>query len=458
MRQLVLKSNLNGIREKKSRKTLYEEKSKVTEEIKANPATYEKANVDTQPNDAEDDEIDEMTSTNNKEQSEESGFETEAFRSKMHQLMKKTNLDKFGGKESRMTTEQEKSETMREIIAMAQILEKTNFDTQPLDDDTDEIILTSEDADSSKYLGKDNVGYSMRGNDEKRINLDARESAGKLDRNVGMNGSNNPQKETSSGERLKMTPFFDPTEEEALSLECGQCGSPCDEEDMRNFGKCILCRQRDLRDPLVHKITNSESGYMFNNAMSSTRPELGYVYNNAAPSKRAKVDVKVDGEADRLVLEKQRKEQQERLFPSRAEQPIARTPLNDAIPLPPVTLQYKQVQVAPPVIPNAMKSVDKIVPPIPIPGRPAAVIRDGESQRRQSKLQPREIQDNYLQREEEAMHRQYQNVIDEEWDSGDGEESVGRLGNLEREFDELRYALDTDVFNSIVSLMSVSGI
>lgn len=448
MRQLTLNSNLDGLREKKSGVTTNEEKSKVLREVQAMAQMLKKTRSDSKSVDADDDETDETILTNSQEQSvsenEESDFETEAFKSSMLQLMSKIDSDRIGEKKSRTTADEEKSKLLREVRAMAQMLGETEVDTKSLDsedDETDEMIYTTEDADSSKDLRRVAIGNSVRGSDETRINLDA----GEPDRNIETDGSKDSQKETSS---RKLVPFFDPAEVETPSLECGQCGSPCDEDDMRDFGKCIFCRQKDLRDPQVHKITNIESPYVFNSFIPPVRAKVAYI-----------------SETDqRLMAQKQRKEQQERLSPNRIDQP-----LNDEKVLPPVKLQFKQVQIEPPVIPNAMKTVDKIDPPVAVSGRAPAVAigkswSNEETEKRQTKLQPREVQDNYPQREQEDSYRQYENASDGDSDFEDEDASVERLGNLERKFGEFRYALDTDVFKylddnrSLVALMSVSEV
>jgi hypothetical protein len=86
-------------------------------------------------------------------------------------------------------------------------------------------------------------------------------------------------------------------DENADALLCPQCDSPCDEDDMKDFGKCTFCRQKDLRDPSVHRIQYSDFSSYSNDAKSTTR-------SSGAP---------VPAPDQRFLMDKQRKERQERL-------------------------------------------------------------------------------------------------------------------------------------------------
>jgi hypothetical protein len=97
--------------------------------------------------------------------------------------------------------------------------------------------------------------------------------------------------------KMKLYAFLE-MDEDFDALLCPQCDSPCDEDDMKDFGKCTFCRQKDLRDPSVHRIQYSDFSSYSNDAKSTTRS------SSAAP---------VPAPDQRFFMDKQRKERQERL-------------------------------------------------------------------------------------------------------------------------------------------------
>jgi hypothetical protein len=96
--------------------------------------------------------------------------------------------------------------------------------------------------------------------------------------------------------KMKLYAFLD-MDENADSLLCPQCDSPCDEDDMNDFGKCTFCRQKDLRDPSVHRIQYSDFSSYSNDVKSATRSS----------------GTAVTSMDQRFLIEKQRKERNERL-------------------------------------------------------------------------------------------------------------------------------------------------
>ena len=74
---------------------------------------------------------------------------------------------------------------------------------------------------------------------------------------------------------------------------CPQCNNPCDVEDINDYGKCTLCKQRELRDPSVHRVRNSDERSTF--------------FSNPVDKKFLPREKSV------VSFEKQRKEQEERL-------------------------------------------------------------------------------------------------------------------------------------------------
>ena len=108
--------------------------------------------------------------------------------------------------------------------------------------------------------------------------------------------------------RLRMYAAFDEVQPEYEGLLCPKCNSPCDDEEMKDFGKCTFCRQIDLRDPSVHKLQHYDNTFTNSNSRFSSNFNI-----NTANIK--KTDSIVDN-AQRQQLEQQRKEQQERLFSS----------------------------------------------------------------------------------------------------------------------------------------------
>ena len=111
--------------------------------------------------------------------------------------------------------------------------------------------------------------------------------------------------ERNKQNRLRMYAAFDEEQPEYEGLLCPKCDSPCDEEEINDFGKCTFCRQIDLRDPSVHKLQHYDNTYTSNRLpLNTNNPNI------------KKVDNVIENNIQRQLLEKQRKEQQERLFSS----------------------------------------------------------------------------------------------------------------------------------------------
>ena len=108
--------------------------------------------------------------------------------------------------------------------------------------------------------------------------------------------------------RLRMYAAFDEVQPEYEGLLCPKCNSPCDDEEMNDFGKCTFCRQIDLRDPSVHKLQHYDNTFASSNSRFSSN-----LNTNTANIKKSENIVDI---AQRQQLEQQRKEQQERLFSS----------------------------------------------------------------------------------------------------------------------------------------------
>ena len=109
---------------------------------------------------------------------------------------------------------------------------------------------------------------------------------------------------------MKLFNFFG-LDGDSDSQLCPQCNSPSDEDDLKDFGKCVFCRQKDLRDPRVHKIQHSDGSFYSNDMKSTTRSNTAL----SVPDQR-------------LSIDKQRKERQERLTspPNDANESKSQTP------------------------------------------------------------------------------------------------------------------------------------
>lgn len=116
--------------------------------------------------------------------------------------------------------------------------------------------------------------------------------------------------ERNKQQKLKMFAAFDEELPGYEGLLCPQCNSPCDEDEMNDFGKCTFCRQIDLRDPSVHKLQHYDNTFSRFSPSSNTNSNTNANINT---QNTRKID-SVSDVAQRQQLEQQRKEQQERLF------------------------------------------------------------------------------------------------------------------------------------------------
>ena len=110
------------------------------------------------------------------------------------------------------------------------------------------------------------------------------------------------------------------------NTQCPQCNSPCDYEDITDFGKCTVCKQKDLRDPSVHRVRNSDDRLSFFSNPSDKKFRA---------SDKIVAQPLVEKEQN-LLFEKLRREQEERLTYSPQTQTIP-VKLKNAPTPPPIT-------------------------------------------------------------------------------------------------------------------------
>lgn len=104
---------------------------------------------------------------------------------------------------------------------------------------------------------------------------------------------NDQQNEKESIKNYALFALPETEENSDSNTLCPQCNAPCDIEDISDYGKCTLCKQRELRDPSVHRVRNSDDRSTF--------------FSNPVDKKF------LPREKNVVSFEKQRKEQEERL-------------------------------------------------------------------------------------------------------------------------------------------------
>lgn len=113
---------------------------------------------------------------------------------------------------------------------------------------------------------------------------------------------------------------------------CPQCNTPCDVEDINDYGKCTLCKQRELRDPNVHRVRNSDERLTF-----FSNP----VDKKFLPREKTVAKPSFDKEQN-LLYEKQRKEQEERLTYSPKSPTLPAKLSNNNVSTPPIPISVKE--------------------------------------------------------------------------------------------------------------------
>ena len=148
---------------------------------------------------------------------------------------------------------------------------------------------------------------------------------------------NNQQNEKETIKNYALFALPDTDELSNDNTICPKCNTPCDVEDINDFGKCALCRQRELRDPSIHRVRNSDERLTF-----FSNP----VDKKFLPRENSFAKPSFDREQN-LLYEKQRKEQEERLTYSPKSLTLPTKPNNNNnnnnnVSTPPIPIPVKQ--------------------------------------------------------------------------------------------------------------------
>lgn len=253
------------------------------------------------------------------------------------------------------------------LLAMSQLMSSSNLDTpkkkyvepdreirkqllqtiQDIAEEMDQISQTDDEGNETSELPKTvkdaatveavEIAQLISGRVKAEIDSDAEsessssENQGEvheqdINLDLGRRTVDNQQNERRINKNYGLFALVDTEELSQDNTLCPQCNSPCDYEDITDYGKCTVCKQKDLRDPSVHRVRNSDD-------------RLSFFSNPADKNFRAREKIvaqPLENKEQNLLYEKLRREQEERLTYSPQTQTIPIKLKNTTTP-PPIT-------------------------------------------------------------------------------------------------------------------------
>jgi hypothetical protein len=241
--------------------------------------------------------------------SPDSSAELESHRLSMSQLMSSSNLDtpkkKFvePDREGRKQLLQTIQDIAKEMDQVSQTDDKGN--------ETSKLPKTVEDAATVEAVEiAQFFSGRIKAEIDSGVESDSTSSSNEgevyeqdIKSELGRRTGDNQQNERRINKNYGLFALVDAEEISQDSALCPQCNSPCDYEDITDFGKCTVCKQKDLRDPSVHRVRNSDD-------------RISFFSNPADKNFRAREKIvaqPLENKEQNLLFEKLRREQEERL-------------------------------------------------------------------------------------------------------------------------------------------------